>query len=223
MPALPDDAEIYARHADGAPDVVNLRRATTIEGIPCERGIVHFHQDGRLAHAVVAGACTVRDWALEKHDSVSLRSDGSLQQLVFHRARTVLGRDHVDSVAFDEQGVPSEIRIGDATFDAGGVLLRRSLRDEVENIDGVACTQLAWFHPNGRLKSAVIAEPVQTRHGTLPVGSIVYFDPDGLVRSAQLAAACVLGGTSFDRHDPVQLAGDTVVKDGWTFYTPRTA
>jgi hypothetical protein len=221
MAVLPDDIEVYTRHANGAPDVVNLRRAATIEGIPCEQGIVHMHEDARLAHAVVAGACTVHGWALETHDSVSLWTDGSLRQLVFDRARMVLGRDRVDSVGFDEQGVPSEITIGDATFDAMGVLLRRRLRDKVEGIDGVACTRLALFHPNGRLKSAVIAEPFQTRHGMLPAGSLVDFDPDGVVRRAQLAAACVVGGESFEHHTPVLFAGDAVVKEGWTFLGTR--
>lgn len=221
---IPADAQIHLRHENGAPMRVWLAQPAEIEGVPCAAWFVDFHENGRLDMATIAEACVVRGWPLAPNDTLHLRDDGALHAIHFDPPRSVAGRDAVGYVTFDDAEKLATFARGDATYDASGLLLRRRLPHEaVEEIDGVTCAGYVDFHPNGRIQRTALGAPLSSRHGTLPEHSLVVFDDRGELRTAIVAGACTLGGTTFDARDPVDFTGEAPMKKGWTFYTPHEA
>ena len=218
MSSLRPDAQIASRHEDGSPAVVMLPTRHTVDGVACAH-MIHLHESGRLAYAVLAEARDAGGFALEAGDSLSLRDDGKPERVHFQTPRDVRGHAGVRSVGFDENGDIQDLVAGDATIDARGIVRRRRLAAP-ETIAGIPCMTFAAFDEEGRLFSTTLAADHATAHGTLPAGSMVQLRADGTVASAQISGACVLDGERFERNDPARFQDGKVVKEGWVFYTP---
>jgi len=217
---LPEDAEVQRRHDDGTPWVVYLKSDAVVDGIPClaaSNNGLNFDEHGRLDSAAVSTRYELQGWTLEPGDEFILRSDRSLSFILLAQPREFGGHQNVKSVSFDKAGRPSELRVGTATIDAAGRLLRRDLASP-ESLDGIPCVSFTTFHANGRVAGSHLAAPLATSHGIVPAGSMVSFDADGRLSHAIVADTCVLGRWTFPSGNSVQFAECEPVPGGAFFY-----
>lgn len=157
-----------------------------IQGVPCARGLVHFHPDATLAQAALARDHVVRGIPFAAGTQLSWNEDGTLGAAL--RSPQVIAR------------VPMP---GDATvrFDGEGMLLSWSRRMvEGGQVDGLPCDEgaMVTFHATGEVERLTLGETVQVGAITALEGTDLELHLGGRVAVATLGAPWSHDGITFE-------------------------
>ncbi|PIE19115.1 MAG: hypothetical protein CSA66_03085 [Proteobacteria bacterium] len=209
-----------------------------ILGVPCAKGLVHFHPDGRLARATLAAAHQTRGARFEPGTRLSWLEDGTL-------AAHLAGPQRVGEVELPaavsallcpegalirwSRQVESEQSLGavpcaahsKVTLFADGRLMRATAaRDAV--IDGVTImggTDVE-LHAGGGPAVVTLGAPLSRGGFTFEAGTTVVFRSDGTLSVAHLADDLSHDGRRFEADTYLQFDADerldSHVSIGWS-------
>jgi len=187
----------------------------TINGVPCARGLVHFHPSGELAQAVIARDLEVRTVRFRKGTQLSWNEDGTVAA---HLAEAhTIGSATVPrgaSARITESGeleswsrrLLDEETIGGLRCQAGSVVTRYGdgrperltvAEDTVIGDLAVLGGSDVEFHRNGQVSRLTIAEPATRADVRFEGGTTLVFRDDGTLSLAHLADELAVGDMTY--------------------------
>lgn len=186
-----------------------------INGVPCARGLVHFHPSGELAQATLAREFAVRGVSFRPGTLVSWNEDGTVSaHLAEEHLIGGVPVPRASTVRLDEHGALSswsrrlehEEAIHGVPCQAGSVVTRygdgRPERLTAAwdcSVDGFVALGGAdiEFHRNGRVSRVTLAEPVTRAGIRFEAGTTLVQRDDGVLSLAQLADDLELDETTY--------------------------
>lgn len=162
-----------------------------ILGIPCARGLVHFHPTGEVAQATLSRPATIRGAWFNAGTVVSWSEDGTLAAHV------------LDEHTIGDVPVPCR---GHVVLGVEGGLMRWSRRLEgAEIIAGIPCQAgcVATFYANGQPERLTTGSNVEIDGLVALAGTDIEFHDNGRVSVITVAEPCERGGIQVDEGTPL--------------------
>jgi len=186
-----------------------------IAGVPCARGLVHFHPGGSLAQATLAADHVERSFSFKQGTQLSWNEDGTLGAHVgephgFDGVVVPAGA----SLRLDEDGrlvswsrrLAVEETIGGLAGQAGSVVtcfangrperLTLSRSQVIDGIPSMGGTDVE-LHSNGRVAATTLAEAHEVAGVRFEAGTTLVYRPNGSLSVAQLAEDTDIGGRTY--------------------------
>lgn len=192
-----------------------LQNDQTIAGVPCAKGLVHFHPSGALAQATLAHDHTERSFGFKPGTLLSWNEDGTLGAHVGEPhafdgvivpAGASLRLDHDGRLVSWSRRLTNEENVGGLACQAGSVATcfadggpERLTLARSQVIDGLPVmggTDVE-LHPNGRTAAATLAEAHEVAGVRFEAGTTLVFRPNGSLSVAQLAEDAEIGGRMY--------------------------
>jgi len=186
-----------------------------ISGIPCARGLVHFHPNGALAQATLAREHVERSFTFKSGTLLSWNEDGTLGAHVGEPhgfdgvvvpAGASLRLDHEGRLVSWSRRLQVEEMVGGYACQASSVVtcfadgrperFTLSRSQEVDGLPVMGGTDVE-LHANGRIAAATLSEPFEAAGVAFEAGTTLVFRPNGTLSVAQLAEDMEIGGRTY--------------------------
>ncbi len=186
-----------------------------VAGIPCQKGLVHFHPTGALGQATLARDFAVRGMTFARGTNLSWNEDGTLgAQLAaphLYEGRQIpagatLRLDDAGRLVSWSRRLPVEDQVHGIPCQAGSIItcFASGLPERVtlaanHVVDTVPCmggTDIE-LHSTGRLAVATLAETTELLGIPFEAGTALVFRPDGSLSVAQLVDDMEIAGRSY--------------------------
>lgn len=186
-----------------------------ISGVPCQKGLVHFHPNGTLAQATLSRDHVERGVSLARGTMVSWNEDGTLgvqlaEPQIFGAHQIPTGA----SLRLDEAGqltswsrrIAIEDQVHGIPCQAGSVITcfadgrpERVTLSKNHVVDGIPCmggTDVE-LHSTGRIAVAMLGESMDLLGVHFGAGTELVFRPDGSLSVAQLVEDMDIAGRAY--------------------------